>query len=365
MATSVAGTYFTSWEYNTSTGSYQLGPIVVIGPDNSVAVDGVPINGAMVLPTSVSWLSGQGNPSSAQLQFQYSSQYSAMCFSGYYWTTADSQPSSVNIYGFATQPAVALSAWNNTYNCYESTDNSGEESLGTLIISSPNVTFAGKTIINPIYTGLSASGTDTCELAWYTSDGNDNNAAISFFNSTQTSGVQLFNGDIWPSNESRPEGNAQSVNNFFGTTQEASDDAQAAQVAQANGDAQLAHAAERAAVGAAVGFLVHVGVGQILAAANKADAQNAAENAGENAAAEEDAAEDDAAADAGDDAADAGEDAADAGEDAADEVTDDLLDALAGLEIAPDGGSTPKKPRGLKKASGLSAKQLLALKNRP
>jgi len=361
--TSIAGTYFTSWAYDVSTQSFQLGPIVVISTDNSVTVDGVAIQGPMVMATGVSWTSAAGNPSSAMLLFQYSSQFNAMTFSGTYWTTADSPPSGTNIYGFATQPAEGLSAWNNTYNSYETTSNNGQESLGTLIISSPNVTFAGKTINNPIYTGLTSASnnTDVNELAWFTSDGNDNNVAISFFTSSQNTGVVLFNGDIWSSNESRPEGSPPSVNNFFGTTQEASD---AAQNAQVDEYAQDAHVAEMAAVG----FVMAAAMGY----AGADNAQNAAQDAGQQAdnnaqeAQQEAAPNNEGGVGENEGGGENEPGAQEGGEDALDEVADALGEVFeaVGFAVPPDDRSAPPTRGASSKASGLSARQLLTLKNR-
>ena len=362
--TSIVGTYFTSWAYDVGTKSCQLGPIVVIGTDNSVVVDGVTIKNPMVLPTGVSWSSAAGNPSSAFLIFANNSQLDAMCFTGTYWTTADSPPSGTNIYGFATQPAEGLSAWNNTYYGYETTSNNGQEPLGTLVISSPNVTFAGKTINNPIYTGLTSTSnnTDVNELAWFTSDGNDNNVAISFFTSSQNTGVVLFNGDIWSSNESRPEGSPPSVNNFFGTTQKASD---AAQNAQVNEIAQNAHDAERGVAKDAVELLVDEALGDADDGDNQEIAQNAGQQADNNAqeAQQEAAPNNEGGVGENEGGGENEPGAQEGGEDALDEVAD-TLDEAVGLAVPPDDRSAPPTRGASSKASGLSARQLLALKNR-
>ena len=341
---SLAGTYFTSWEFDVSSGSYQLGPIIVISSSNAVTADGVTINGAMVTSSGVSWSSSSNNPSSAVLQFSFSTSLNAMTFNGEYWPADSTQPSATNIWGFATQPSAPLSSWNDVYYCYESSGNT-EESAGQIVISAPTVMFAGRTINNPVYTGLDSSGTDTTELAWYTSDGNENNVAISFFDSTSEPGVVLFNGNIWAAGAMRPMGAASSVNNFYGTTQSTADAAEVNQVAN------LAQAAENAAVNYAV---------QQAVGGN----QQAADDANEN-----EAADDDAAADAGDDAAAdaAGDAAADAGGDAALDVAaevglDLLVAALLAVEPTPDAKEPVATPPGTTKTKGLSAKELAALK---
>jgi len=287
---SVNLTYFTSWAYDLSSGSYQLGPIVVIN-DGTVTVDGVAITDVMSVGPMASWSISFGNPSSAVLAFTFSSTFNAMTFIGSYWL-GNIAPQGFNLFGFATQPSAPLSTWNGTYYCYETSGGSSQQ-LGNLVIDSPNVTFNGVPILNPIYTGLSSNGNDTNELAWFTSDGNADNVAISFFVSTSQSsdGVQLFNGNIWPDGSSRPEGAPSSVDNFFGTTQ----------------SAENAAVIEAAANMAQAGAQTAVNMAEIAAEDYAAPGADENDNGGDGAA---DDAEDDAADDAVDDAADdAGEEA--------------------------------------------------------
>jgi hypothetical protein len=368
--TGIAGTYFTSWEYDITTQSFQLGPIVVIGTDNSVVVDGVTIVGAMVFGTAVSWTSAAGNPSSAMVAFELSTSLNAMTFGGIYWMSGDDQPSAANFFGFNTQPQAPLNRWASTYYCYELAGGNNEP-LGNLVISGTTAIFAGQTINNPIYTGLTTSAdgtsTDTNELAWFTTDGNENNAAISFFSQDGFN----FNGNIWAAGANRPVGSASTANNFFGTTQSAAD------ADAVNVEAEAAHAVEEvAAAGALLAAMVlaaaakiaELGVGgndyfavEALEAQARADnVENAAPAADE----ENDAGGDD---DGGDDAG-AGDDAAEAG---GDDVLDDIVDAVADvlevvadlLVVTPDTTPPNTKGRKSKNASGLSAKQLLDLKN--
>jgi hypothetical protein len=350
---SIAGTYFTTWE--SSSKSFQLGPIVVIGTDRSVVVDGVTMNQAMVAGTMVSWSSAAGNPSSGMLQFLFDSSLDAMTCSGTYWMSGGNHPSAANFYGFNTRPQASLDTWAGTYSCAETVDGS-EEALGNLVISGTTVTFAGRTISNPIYTGLSANGTDTSELAWFTTDGNENNAAVSFF--SQGNG-RNFHGNIWAAGANRPAGSASAVNNFFGTTRSDSDtDAVGA-------EANLAHAAEMAAIGIALQVMAGA-AGMAMMNMNAGDtpaaiaqhAQMAAQNVEQNAAPAEAQALD-GAGDVGD-TGDALEDL----EDIAEENAEDFVEAAAG-GVAHTPGTTPPHARGgsSKKASGLSAKELLQLKS--
>jgi hypothetical protein len=347
--TSIAGTYFTSWGYDVTDSLYQLGPIVVIGTDNSVVVDGVTMTGAMVADTSVSWTSAAGNPSSAMLAFVFSSSVNAMTFYGYYWTSDDQQPPAVNFYGFDTQPQASLDSWAGTYYSYELVSGSNQ-TLGNLVISGTTVTFDGATINDPIYTGLYSNGTDTNELAWFTSDGNESNVAISFFNSG--GGFFNFNGNIWPAGASRPEGAASDVNNCFGTTQSAAD------ADAVNAEADNAHNAEAGAMMVAMG-----GANQNAEQAEEVEQAEEAEEAEEA---------DEVEAEEADDAAEGGEDVADEVVEGVADVAEDVIEGAAevlGLALAailvvePD--TTPPDTKGhkSKNASGLSAKQLLDLKN--
>ena len=365
MSESLAGTYFTSWEYDIATNSYQLGPIVVVGSNNSVIVDGVTIKGATVSSTAIAWSSASGNGSSAVLAFAFSQSFDSMTFSGIYWTSGSSQPASTNIYGFITQSAflMPLEVWNDTYYCYENSDGN-EQSVGELVVASPKITFAGKSIVNRIYTGLGQANTN--ELAWFTSDGNENNVAISFFFSPSDAGVMLFNGNIWPAGQSRPEGAASSVNNFYGTTQSEAD----AEAVDA-----LANEAQ-AAENLAVNLAMQEALNQAAKAANQADENEADDdNADDN---DLDNDVDDAADDvddAADDVADVADDAADDVEDAADdadvadvaedaEVGADLAEAVMAVPATPDASAPVTTPRRRRKASGLSAKQLLGMRDR-
>jgi hypothetical protein len=359
---SIAGTYFTSWEYDIPNQAYQLGPIVVIGTDNSVAVDGVTMSQAMVSGTMVSWSSAAGNPSSAMLVFQIGSTPNPTTFTGTYWMSGDDTPAGTNLYGFDSQPQAPLSTWANTYSSYEVADGNNE-SLGTLVISGTGtaITFAGTTIDNPIYTGVYDSTTqqDTNELAWFTTDGNENNVAISFFSQDDSFN---FNGDIWAAGANRPVGPASTANNFFGTTQSTAD------ADAVDDEANLAHAAEMAAIGIALQVMAGAGaaVGTAMmnmgAGGNEGNAQVAqevAQNVEHNAAPAEANAADAGAGDVGE----AG-DALDDLEELAEDVGEDLLEAVAG-GVAQTPGTPPPGTRGRrsKDTSGLSAKELLNLKS--
>lgn len=324
--TNLAGTYFTSWEYEP--GSYQLGPIVVIGDDNSVVIDGVTISGTIVYESWISWSSSSVNPSSGFLQFSKSPTLEAMTFVGSYGLGSNSLSGS--LYGYATQPTTPLSTWNATYYCYSTVGNLNY--LGELVIDAPNVTFLGQAIANPIYTGINANGTETTELAWFTSDGNASNVAISLFTPAMP-GVEsplLFDGVNWSDGTNRPQGVPTSVDNLYGTTQDGDGAAVVFVIAQAVQDA------------------VNAGINVAMTA------ENAAENPAD---AQDDDADgaDDAEGDAEDDADDAVADDAEA--DAGEGAGADLLDA-AGGDVDR---SAPVEPsRG---TSGLSARELLALKD--
>jgi hypothetical protein len=235
--TALTGNYFTRWQYDANTSDLQMGPIIVIGADNSVLVDGVLLKQALVSTGSVSWFSGLGNPSSALLQFSQSSDLQAMTFTGVYWLADEPQPSSNNFFGFNSQPSTALTAWNNVYHCYQLI-NGTREPAGELVVSSPLVTYNGKSISSAIYTGYTYQGNDSNELAWYTKDGNDDNVAISFFHSTDDPGVLLFNGCIWAADAQRlvgAAGSPETASNFFGSTQDKD---------QVDNDANHAHHAQ-------------------------------------------------------------------------------------------------------------------------
>jgi hypothetical protein len=354
---SIAGTYFTSWEYDITNQGYQLGPIVVIGTDNSVVVDGVTMNGAMVSGTMVSWSSGENNPSSAMLMFTIGTAPNPTTFSGTFWMSDEDPPSGTNFYGFDSQPQAPLSTWANTYYSYELVDGNNE-SLGNLVVADSTIIFSGTTIINPIYTGLYNSSTqqDTNELAWFTTDGNENNVAISFF--SQSSGFN-FNGNIWAAGASRPVGSAASVNNFFGTTQSAAD------ADAVDAESVVAHVAEAVAVGLAV-HAVFAAAKAAIGGNNQDDAADEAEGAADNvdndaAPAEEAVGDADGGEDgAGDDGA--GDDAADGGDEALDDIVH-VAEDLIGLAATRNAAPSDTKGYKSKDASGLSSKQLLDLKD--
>lgn len=303
--------YFTTWAYDVSTNSYQIGPVITITP-TYVVVDGVTIE-VTCAGMMVWWYgaSGGGNGSNGLLEIAYSQVFNAYTFSGTYWMAGSPPPPGTNLYGFATQPSAPLSYWNGTYHCYQIFGGNIQE-IGEIVIASPAVLWNRNSVNNPIYTGLSANGTDTAELAWFTSDGNPNNVAISFFVGTSSpdNGVQVFSGNIWPDGKTRPEGAPSSVNNFFGTTQTTEEAVlvdQLANMAQAAVNVGM-HLAEVDAEGGAGG-------------PGAADGDDAADDA-------VDAAGDDVVDAAGDDAADqaVGRVAVDVGEDAA----ADLAEAIGG-----------------------------------
>lgn len=329
---SFAGTYFTSWEY--APGDYQLGPIVVVG-DDSVTVDGVAISGLAAFNGVVWWSAGSGNPSSAMLIFASSSNLGGTTFIGSY-SPADSPATGYNLYGFATQPSQPLAAWNDTYTCYDISGGT-MNAVGELVINSPDVTFLGQAIANPVYTGLNANGVDTAELAWFTTDGNQNNVALSLFSESD---AQLFSGAWWSAGSNRPEGSPSVVSNLYGTTQSGD---QAAIVYVAAYDAQ-------AVVNAAINVATRVEADAGNPAAYEAGAENAGDDAAGDAAGNaagdlEHQAVDDAAADAGEAAG------------------DDLLEAAIGGVV--DRASQQAETSGHRmsaQASGLSARALLGLK---
>jgi len=336
----IIGTYFTLWLYDTSTGAYQLGPIIaagIDGIDTLVSVDGVMIKDVTVSGMMMSWSSASGNSSSAELMFGLSTTFNGMTFSGVY-ASSRGKPSS--IYGFATEPSASLSSWNGTYSCYE-TSGSSDESLGDLVIDGMKITFAGKAIVSPVYTGLSANDTDTTELAWFTTDGNENNVAISLFESTSDSGVLLFNGNIWAAGASRPEGAPASVNNFYGTT-------------EADADINNEGAVDELAVDAQNQFqwadVFQVAANQ--AVQNQVNAEQEEE--------QEDVEEEAEEADADDDGG---------GDDFWEEMDEDVeegeeVDEAGEDEEVPATGTPVSTPKRQRKASGLSAKQLLGMKDR-
>ena len=346
------GTYFTSWQYdNASPSDFELGPILVVGSDNSLVVDGVTMKAAIVTSTLVQWSSMSGNPSSGILQFVFSQQLQAMTFNGIYWLQGQDPPASNNFWGFNTQPALGLASWNNTYHCYTSI-NKKNDPIGDLIVSSPTVTFDGKQIVKPIYTGLNNNGNDTNELAWYTSDGNDNNVAVSFFNSASQPGIQLLNGCIWDAGANRLVGAAglpANADNLFGSTREDQNEMENANLNEVEMEAGEAHQAQVGGVAAAA---VAALAAAAAAAANvgvDADNAKAAQDVGKAQADE---------ADEADEAPDAADDDADDLEDATEDIAEDVEGTTANL------GKVDSTKRSSKRPTGLSAKQLLDLRNK-
>ncbi len=364
MGSNISGTYFTSVEYDIPNKKYNLGPIVVVDTsNNSVVVDGVTIKSPMVTATQVIWMDSAGNPSSGLLTFAESD--SIMTFFGMYYLSGSAQPSANNIFGFNSQPDSPISTWNGTYYTTQKTGGTST-SLDNIVVSGDTITFGSVTIKNPIYTGYQQSN----ELAWFTSDGNGNNVAISFTASTTQTGVLLFWGWIWQDGSTRPP---EDQTNFFGTTDS---DKNAADVAKDVGEA----------VGAVVGI---AGLGYKAYKAAKAAREEGQAEAGEEEAAGDDAAAGEDAAQEGAEAGqEAGEEAAagegeaeaateEAAEEAAEGTAEEIAETAADfLEGAAEGAAAdavmgvpkhhnrPAKAKLPKAKSGLSAKDLLRLKRR-
>ncbi len=344
MGSNISGTYFTSIEYDIPNQKYNLGPIVVVDTsNNSVVVDGFTMQAAMITTTQVIWAENDNNPSNGILTFVESN--GVMTFFGYYYPAGTGQPSTENLFGFNTQSNTPLSNWNGTY---YTTEKEGENStsLANIVVSGSTITYGSATIKNPIYTGYE----DSNELAWYTSDGNSDNVAISFVASTSDPGTLLFWGWIWDG-DIRPEANQA---DFFGTTSSEQD---AAEVAQDVG----------VAVGAVVGLAA---IGNRLANAAKAAEQDGAAEVGEQDANAGDAGANEADADAdaaGDAAADA-DAGADVGEEilaTAEDIGEGLLEGLALLAALGTSRriDVDAEPEMTKAKSGLSAQGLLRLKH--
>ena len=205
MSLAIAGNYMTFIQG--SDGKWSSGPLIVIGQDTSVTVDGI----AIVKPAigaNVSWNASDGNPSSADLAF-YTNASGQSCY-GKYAQGSGPLPSSPNLSGTAQAAPQQLSNWNGTYNTF-TYDGSKWNKDSTLVVDGATVTYNGQQISNYIYTGVAGTGgtKDLDQLAWFVSGGNADNAIVSLIVS---GGYNTFAGVKWDS------GAEPAANNFSGTT---------------------------------------------------------------------------------------------------------------------------------------------------
>ena len=205
MGLAIAGTYMTFLE--SAPGKYESGPLIVIGDEASGTVDGTTINKAGV-GQNVTWSASDNNPSSANIAFASSSS-GKTCY-GAYVAGSGPLPSSNNLSGTSQPPPQTLTAWNGTYNTFVLNGTKWDKD-STLVVNAPMVTYNGKQILNPLYTGIKSTppNPDVDQLAWFTGSGNADNVIISFIVSGSD---KTFGGTKWAS------GSEPTASNFSGTT---------------------------------------------------------------------------------------------------------------------------------------------------
>lgn len=210
---------FITYLQNLDTQEYYGGPNLVIDfTTYGVVVNGETIKNPVfitivstddIVQISTSWLASDGNPSSAAIDFYF--QPSSLIGTGKYTAGSGALPSSNNFTGMYAEQSTDLTAWNGNYSTYVGTDYKEDD---TLTISSPSITYKSKTINNYVYlvqtsTQKDGTVTQTCQVSWFESGGNDQNAIIGF---SVSDGYALFIGQKW-------NGSTQATDyNFMGTT---------------------------------------------------------------------------------------------------------------------------------------------------
>ncbi|PLK44475.1 DUF1542 domain-containing protein [Emticicia sp. TH156] len=210
---------FITYLQNLETEVYYGGPYLMVDfAAYSVDVNGEAIKNPVfttvlsydtIVQISVSWQAADGNASSAALQFYF--QPDSLISTGKYMAGTDALTPEDNFTGLAAEQSADLTAWNGKYNTYVGTDYKEDD---TLTISSPSITYKSKAINNYVYlvqTTTLEDGTVTqnCQVSWFESGGNDQNAIIGF---SISEGYLIFIGDKW-------NGSTQPTEyNFMGTT---------------------------------------------------------------------------------------------------------------------------------------------------
>jgi len=281
-----------------------------------------------IVEISISWSASSGNASSANLLF-YIQPEDNITGTGTYATGSDTLPTENNFTAMFALASTDLAAWNGAYNTYIPSGSSYKADGNTLKVSNPAITYKSKSINQYIYlvqTTQQEDGTttQTCQLSWFTSGGNDQNAIIGFSISDE---YYTFFGSKW-------DGEKQPTDyNFMGTTQPNPPSNWMV-------DALLAlEGIEKSAEDAAEDA-IHAAED---AAKDVADGTKDATDATKNAADEAVKATEDATKDAADEAAKAAKDAADEAKNAADDAKNAADGAAKEAKNAADAAAKQAK----------------------
>ncbi|UTA66561.1 hypothetical protein [Emticicia sp. 21SJ11W-3] len=313
---------FITYLQNLETKVYYSGPYLMVDfVSFSIVVNGETIKNPVFLTETsadeivvidASWQAADGNASSAALKFYF--QPASLIATGKYAAGTAALPSANNFTGMYATQSNDVSAWNAKYNTYVGT--SLDQQDDTLTVSSPTITYKSKNINNYVYLVLTSTLSDgtttqTSQVSWFETGGNDQNAIISF---SVADPYLIFIGQKW-------NGSTQPIDyNFMGTT---------ADQPPTNWMTDAIIATEEAAKDVA-DTTVDIYNDAVQAAKDAADAtKDAADDAlkattdtGKDAADEGIKATEDAAKDAADGAKDAADEAEKAAKDAADAAKD-------------------------------------------
>lgn len=334
--TSISANFITYLE-NVETNAYYGGPYLYVDfANNSVIVNGETIKNPVftivlsydtIVEISTSWLASSGNTSSANILF-YIQAEDNITGTGTYVVGSDVLPDDNNFTALFAVASSDLSAWNGNYNTYVPSGSDYKPEDEVLVVNSPSITYKSKAINNYVYliqTSKQEDGTvtQTCQVSWFASGGNDQNAIIGFSISGE---YFTFFGEKWT-------GDVQPVDyNFMGTTQPNPpsnwmvDTLLALEGAEKSAEdtaEDAIQAAEDAAKDVADGSKDVVDESKDAADAALKATEDAAKDATDDAKDAADAtikATEDAAKDAADEAEKAAKDAADAAKDAADQA---------------------------------------------
>lgn len=221
--TSISANFIT-YIKNLDTNTYYGGPYLLVDfANSSVIVNDETIKNPTfktlmsydtIVEISVAWLASSGNTSSANILF-YIQPENNITGTGTYATGTDTLPATDNFTALYATVSTDLSAWNGSYSTYIPSGSEYKADGNTLSVSSPTITYSSKTINKYVYlvqTTKHEDGTTSqiCQVSWFTSGGNDQNAIIGFSPSGEYfifMGVK-WNGEIQPTDY-----------NFMGTTQ--------------------------------------------------------------------------------------------------------------------------------------------------
>ncbi len=334
-----------------SDGSY--GPILEFtitgsGMNDITAVsDGITINDPMQLTAEIMWQM-TNNPSSLQLD--------STTFEGVYQPSNGAAASTTNLIALLASKQTAFTEWSAVYNGFQEVSTSPKTvtSLGQLVVASSGVvTFAGTVIKNPIFLmqKTSQQSDPVYQLAWFTSDGNGENVAISFTTDSDDSSTLLFFGYLWSEGDNRPDS---PTYNFYGTTQNSTDAQQQANENLVDGLANIAE-------GVAAMMVIEAAKAAYNAVANKNEAADDAENAADDETGDAQDADQNAADDANAENEAEVDDAEVAENVEADPAADAAEDAIVEFdpELSLEEEKAPKKGK-----RGRSAEALIRLKHR-